>query len=1602
MAKYNITVDPKSLTQIDDYKVFDRKDSSLINSFLINSSFLPNKNFIELHIYSLGNALLRSVTSYANYSIRGGEDTGEGSSNLEIDALEDAKAFGYQNGGVVLTYVFLNNLFSDEKFGPKLFIKEISGDRTELKLDSTNISSENLIKFTNNLREKLDSDNSFREFRINFGNNNHFIGINIDYLEEEECVTVKLYEPLPINYSIKDTLDIIEYISEPLAYEIDSTFIPDDPLVPRLREANFNLELDDNTAVPSQYFNFDELFSYKVESSNYQILSLFNEKSAEISIDHENYSDFVHFSSAEERLVNFKYKLDLVANYSSSIQNINSTLGSSGITSNITYYEDLIKGVVDNFDHYERFLYFESGSFSWPKSNSNKPYINKPSSDSESITWFTERRTAANNFDVSNFNALINTIPAFIREDTNNSQYVLFINMLAQHFDNLYIYAKAVSDKYDADNRINVGVSRDLVEEAIKSLGVKLYNSSKSLDNLFKYFIGEYTADIGEIINNNVQAGTLVAGEDTLEGTLIGFRARYEPVYKVLTNAIPETNIYLFRLTNQQLTNSDFSDGYDYTIYNELDGEDLYITFTDLSGTTHGPFKYRADTLSFGNAYYNTEPGTVNLVNNTNPNFAGTSYMIIHGFDNEDTPVDHSTLFSSITGTHTGTNPTVQIDGTRGTVSSPVSQNFQPTSQDIYQKSIYKRIYHNLSYLLKTKGTQRGLRALINCFGIPSNILDIKVYGGKDKNGPFNFGDYYSTILPGKVRLTNTGSLVEGSTLSQYTSIYKDEKELTQDLHNVEVGFSPSDNIDNLIKNYLFTNNPNFNIDDYIGDPSDLNQDSYTNLENITKEALAAITKKYDVKDFIRLIKFFDNVIFKMIKDFVPARSTVDTGIIIKSHFLERSKNRSVSGSGMEILNTGSIDTAFITGSNPGAYEAGASGSLRFDTDSAKLLANFYAGTPGEISTRRVGKFEKIFLTPESSTALKRYNGSPTDHSHDESKFDGELANSGIVISNGELNSSNTLKQLRYPDFGFNVRFFKDQPSGVCLLTDNNNIVIIGNFTSTVQHIINIPSDIFQGFVTAGTKFYFNLEGFDAQGNPINLNEATLIQGNQIVLQANATETYPQYQEFEITGYDENLTTVDNLDFSPACATRRRFKVVRCDLNIANENYEQDIEFGVGNTVNILQIFGGTDINTNFEILRNGSTVIDISEHEAYTIQEGDSSFTIRDTHDNSCFKTITFSSNACPLVAYTNEIARYGGGTLGGPLTLQSGDASENYYRPGATSNIFNVPSMFANFVSGNVRFAIQLLDNNGNEFSHQGITLALGGIPGSGHSHPDYPGLPGTPTGNPFQMLYGGPGSNAVNITTDQSLANNTFIAIPTRSDLETSGVQGQFEYETNFPATLNSIHFILFGTPAGGLDELLTQSAFDRIFYVRFMVFRDLECSIIGPTLQIDFNTTRLADPVEDIKKTVIIYSQHQCESCFNLLDTTEFITVYYRGLEDALSVRQLAEAGRILYTSQQAAIDGDLSKQIQSGAINTGDKESDMSRVYFYERTNNINFSPWVIDKENQLLFYNCENQTSYDVCIKRAEVIRNAQAEVKAAGDQAAEAQAYLDDVLNYF
>ena len=88
-----------------------------------------------------------------------------------------------------------------------------------------------------------------------------------------------------------------------------------------------------------------------------------------------------------------------------------------------------------------------------------------------------------------------------------------------------------------------------------------------------------------------------------------------------------------------------------------------------------------------------------------------------------------------------------------GTDVDGVSNTAYNTTVEDTMKETWKRIINNLPYLVKTKGTERGLRALINCFGIPDTILRIREYGGHeggfDKKSDFVYNRFYYGLTVG-------------------------------------------------------------------------------------------------------------------------------------------------------------------------------------------------------------------------------------------------------------------------------------------------------------------------------------------------------------------------------------------------------------------------------------------------------------------------------------------------------------------------------------------------------------------------------------------------------------------------------------------------------------------------------------------------------------------------------------------------------------------------------------------------------------------------------------------------------------------------------------
>ena len=113
----------------------------------------------------------------------------------------------------------------------------------------------------------------------------------------------------------------------------------------------------------------------------------------------------------------------------------------------------------------------------------------------------------------------------------------------------------------------------------------------------------------------------------------------------------------------------------------------------------------------------------------------------------------------------------VAVEGSGSLSGSLGNQHLQPVPKTVYQNEVYKRIYHNIPLLLKSKGTERGLRALINSFGIPSDILSIKTFGGSPTDGIDFYGPSSEvTSSLGKIRIANTDTVVTGSTCLLYTS----------------------------------------------------------------------------------------------------------------------------------------------------------------------------------------------------------------------------------------------------------------------------------------------------------------------------------------------------------------------------------------------------------------------------------------------------------------------------------------------------------------------------------------------------------------------------------------------------------------------------------------------------------------------------------------------------------------------------------------------------------------------------------------------------------------------------------------------------------------
>lgn len=79
-------------------------------------------------------------------------------------------------------------------------------------------------------------------------------------------------------------------------------------------------------------------------------------------------------------------------------------------------------------------------------------------------------------------------------------------------------------------------------------------------------------------------------------------------------------------------------------------------------------------------------------------------------------------------------------------------------------------------------------------------------------------------------------------------------------------------------------------IDDYIGDPSYLSLDHYPGLDELKREYLKKYNARVKQQNYIRLLRYYDAALFKLIKKFVPYRANTQVGLVVESDILHRTK----------------------------------------------------------------------------------------------------------------------------------------------------------------------------------------------------------------------------------------------------------------------------------------------------------------------------------------------------------------------------------------------------------------------------------------------------------------------------------------------------------------------------------------------------------------------------------------------------------------------------------------------------------------------------------------------------------------------------------------
>ena len=819
---------------------------------------------------------------------------------------------------------------------------------------------------------------------------------------DASSLILKLYEPLPSEIQTNQKVWITKIQTNPIIETL--TLVGDsDHYCPPLQGANFSLEADTGIG----YQVYDDLLA----SGSATNTSLIQKYVSQTGIDTEKlniqyisgseflFENFVHFGSAEERIKNFWYKIQLLEGYQSKFNELSDSevelgymLAEGGaydgytiITENSSSLQlqdvlqtaanqiqatkqlDNINNLIGSFDGFENFLYTSTDDLAYPKSGNTIV----ETTDISATTWYNSTVNTAADFDRNNVDYMNNNLPEFIKEDYQNEDFMLFMDMLGHHFDVIWAYINGLNNLRRPEHKTDLGFSNDLISSLLESLG---WDGKKAYDSqfLWEYALGQY--------------------KDGTQKYQQSLKSANEEVWRRILNNLPyllkhkgtsrslKAVMACYGVPQSLLTIMEFGGPTDPT-----DGGTQPFTFEDrtsavvFGGSSQGinpayllaPFSTSAVPV-YINDQEETKPQTIEMnvkfdsqgdhqllqANNnswhldaiqTTGSFGKLKFSISSSNAIESVETNEYKLFNNnyktIVLTRTYTDPTSSFglhllesdESGRLKINHKKTLDVGDSEWDTSGDEIYVgksltgsldefRLWrvplqdnviethakmpdatngNNYSSSTEDLWLRFDFEYPKNRNTSPSipNVAVNQTYGGR--SGSFvNFIDSPTYPYSHEVYERNVTAQVPSLGFNQADKIRFESQELVNNLsHKVRATkksldrapidssrlglfFSPMKELNmDIIKSF-----GSFNIDNYIGSPTDEFKYEYTELKELREYYFQRLNR--DIYEYIRLIRYIDKSLFDVLEDLVPARAKVSKGLLIEPHYLERSKTK--------------------------------------------------------------------------------------------------------------------------------------------------------------------------------------------------------------------------------------------------------------------------------------------------------------------------------------------------------------------------------------------------------------------------------------------------------------------------------------------------------------------------------------------------------------------------------------------------------------------------------------------------------------------------------------------------------------------------------------